>query len=145
MGNLVLLKEVSLSTMHCSKFYYLLILLLGMMACGSSQNSLLHVQDDLEAKNRTTISLRDQIRRLPGVTLRNGVPVFTKTTADISGTSPSEPLYVLNGYIVGQSFRQVDELVENVSVIKIEALTGPEAAFYGSRAGNGVILITTRP
>lgn len=121
-----------------------IFLLLITLACGSSQKPAGDVKADVDAKNRTTISLRDRIRRLPGVTLRNGVPVFTKTTADISGTSPSEPLYVLNGYIVGQSFREIDELVDNVSVVEIKALTGPEASFYGSRGGNGVILITTR-
>lgn len=122
----------------------LLSLTLLFLSCGSTKQSPMNVKDDLDAKNRTTVTLRDRIQRLPGVTLRNGVPVFTKTTADIAGTSPSEPLYVLNGYIVGQSFREIEDLVDNVSVVELKALTGPEASFYGSRAGNGVILITTR-
>lgn len=123
---------------------FLPCIVICLLACGSTQHSAVNVKDDLDAKNRTTVTLRDRIQRLPGVTLRNGVPVFTKTTADIAGTSPSEPLYVLNGYIVGQSFREIEDLVDNVSVVELKALTGPEASFYGSRAGNGVILITTR-
>jgi TonB-dependent SusC/RagA subfamily outer membrane receptor len=44
---------------------------------------------------------------------------------------------------MGNSFRAVDELVDNINIQKIEALSDTEAAFYGSRAANGVILISS--
>jgi len=54
-----------------------------------------------------------------------------------------EPLYILDDYIVGQSFRSVNELVESVNVKKVEALSASEASLYGSRAASGIIKITT--
>ncbi len=116
-------------------------------SCGSSGHTTASqpsVKESLENQNRIGISLLNQIRRMPGITIRNGVPVFTKSTHDISIGSPIEPLYILNGYPVGNSFADVDQLVDNVNVEKIEALTDTEASFYGSRAANGVILITTK-
>lgn len=111
-------------------------------ACGASGKAA--GEADIEAQNRMNISLLDQIRRLPGVALRNGVPVFTKSTSDITAGVAVEPLYVLNGYPVGNSFADLDQLVENVNIKRIEALTDSEASFYGSRGANGVIKITTR-
>ena len=75
--------------------------------------------------------------------MRAGVPVFTKMQTDLSGSRPIEPLYILDGYIVGNSFRAVNGLVSSVDVEKIEIFTGPEISFYGSRGGGGVIKITT--
>lgn len=61
----------------------------------------------------------------------------------MSSEGSSEPLYVLNGYAVGNSFRGIDQLVDNVNVKKVEALTGSDASVYGARGANGVIVITT--
>jgi TonB-dependent SusC/RagA subfamily outer membrane receptor len=122
------------------------IALLSIMACGPSKNTAggnRSAKKTLDEKNKVSISLLNQIRRLPGIAIRNGVPVFTKNSTDISTGIPIEPLYVLDGYAIGNSFRDVDELVDNVNVQKIEALSDTEASFYGSRAANGVILITT--
>jgi len=116
-------------------------------ACGSSgtaASSRSSVKESLNDQNRGNISLLSQIRRLPGIAIRNGVPVFTKSTTDITGGIPIEPLYVLDGYPVGNSFNSVDQLVDNTNVMKIEALSDAEASFYGSRGANGVIVITTK-
>ena len=120
---------------------------LFLAACGSAVSTAGNegsVRESLESKNRMNVSLLNQIRQMPGITLRNGVPVFTKSTSDVSFGVPIEPLYVLNGYPVGNSFADVDQLVENVNVEKIEALTDSDASFYGSRGAKGVIKITTR-
>lgn len=125
----------------------LLVFALFLGACGSSNKTASQdrsLRESLEGKNRMNISLLNQIRQMPGITLRNGVPVFTKSTSDVTSGVPIEPLYVLNGYPVGNSFSEVDQLVENVNVQKIETLTDSEASFYGSRAAKGVIKITTR-
>jgi TonB-linked SusC/RagA family outer membrane protein len=54
----------------------------------------------------------------------------------------SEPLYIIDGMIVtNQEFRLLNpKSVENISVLK-DAAAG---AIYGSRAGNGVIIVTTK-
>ena len=124
----------------------LVLLVIAFSACGTSKSSNADgasLNESMEKKNRMSITLLDQIRRLPGVTLRGGVPVFNKNNNSLSSTGNSEPLYVLNDYIVGNSFRSVNQLVQNVEVDKIEALTGPDASFYGSRGASGVIKITT--
>lgn len=120
-----------------------------LISCGSSQSVV--TNDDtptetetLEQKNRVVLSLLGRLRQKPGIIVRGGVPVFTKMQTDLSGSRPIEPLYILDGYIVGNSFRAVNGLVQSVDVEKIEIFTtGPEIAFYGSRGGGGVIKITT--
>lgn len=123
-----------------------LTILIAGSGCGSQQTAAEDggLGERLTEKNRMNISLLDQIRQLPGVSLRKGVPVFTKVTSDIYGGASFEPLYVLDGYTVGNSFRDVDQLVSNIHVEKIETLTGHEASFYGARGSNGVIVITTK-
>lgn len=129
-----------------------LAVLLGMactalvLSCGPSKNAAAsnqNLEETLENKNRVAITLMTRIRRLPGIALRSGVPVFTKNTNSISSFVPIEPLYVLDGYIVGNSFQDIDQLVDNNNVEKIEVLSDSDASFYGSRASNGVIKITT--
>ena len=90
-----------------------------------------------------SISLLNQINRLPGVTIQNGVPVFTKKASSIYQGASSEPLYVLDGYVVGNSFRSLNQLVKNVNVESIEVLSDSDASIYGSRGGKGVIVLTT--
>ena len=124
----------------------LVLLLVAMSACGTSKSSssdATSLNETLEQKNRMSISLLDQIRRLPGVTLRGGVPVFNKNNNTLVAGGNSEPLYILDGYIVGNSFRSVNQLVQNIEVAKIEAITGPDASFYGTRGASGVIKIST--
>lgn len=131
--------------MYCKHFIVIASMLL--LGCGASEGTATgegSVRESLEDQNRMSISLLDQIRRLPGITLRNGVPVFNKATSDLTAGASIEPLYVLNGYPVGNSFSDVNQLVENVNVKKIVTVTDSETSFYGSRGANGVILITTK-
>jgi hypothetical protein len=119
-----------------------------LLGCGSTKttynsDSTTPLNETLQDKNRVGITLLNRIRQVPGITIRSGLPIFNKTNNSLSSEGSSEPLYVLNGYIVGNSFRDVNELVDNVNVKKIEALTGSDAAVYGSRGSNGVLLITT--
>ena len=132
------------------RILYIFAVLFLLISCGSSRT--VASDDDpptstetetLEQKNRVALTLLTRIRQIPGIIVRGGVPVFTKTQTDLSGTRPIEPLYILDGYIVGNSFRAVNGLVLSVDVEKIEAFTGPETSFYGSRGAGGVIKITT--
>ena len=73
---------------------------------------------------------------------RSGEPGADGTTIRIRGTNTlgnSEPLIVVDG-IPGRSLERIDpRTIESVSVLK-----DASAAIYGSRAANGVILITTK-
>ncbi|GGD48296.1 TonB-dependent receptor plug domain-containing protein [Muriicola marianensis] len=134
-----------------------LILLLITLSCGTSKNSSAEngqeLEESLQQKNSVTISLLNRIRQKPGVIIRNGVPIINKTSNSLSNQSddPSgmmlgspEPLYVLNGYPVGNSFRDIDRLVDSINVTEIVVLTGADASSYGARGAKGVILITTQ-
>lgn len=116
-------------------------------ACSSSKNyeaSNTSLKEELDQKNRGAISLLNQIRQKPGVVLKNGVPFLQKSNISFSTNGGSqEPLYVLDDLIVGNSFASLNDLVDNFMVKKIEVLTGPDAAYYGSRASLGVIKIST--
>lgn len=100
-------------------------------------------------------SLSNAIFRVPGIHLRNGyvtvnggnsfaigaateplllidgVPIPSDTSDKLPGSEPSPVLLALNRIDPG-------------TVEFIEVLTGPEAAIYGVRGGNGVIIVNTR-
>ncbi|MBT8298924.1 MAG: Plug domain-containing protein [Maribacter sp.] len=114
-------------------------------SCNSSKtasNTKSDLNKELNEKNKGNISLLERIRRKPGITLRGGVPILNKTANSFNQGNP-EPLYVLNSYVVGSSFRSVDQLVDNFNVKEIKVLSGPDASEYGSRGANGVIVIIT--
>lgn len=97
----------------------------------------------LDRENSFQIPLISRILKLRGVAIVNGVPALIK-----SGTSRNnpnlEPLYVIDGHIVGNSFAQAQGLVNSIDVEKVEVLSLADAAFYGLRGGKGVIKITTK-
>lgn len=127
----------------------LLLLLTGsfLLSCGSSKPAATGDDKNLEAtlddKNASVLPLVNRIQKLPGVTLRGGVPVFIKNANNTTGRPPY-PLYVVDGLIVGNSFREVENIVQAVDVAELRALTGSDASIYGTRGANGVIEITTK-
>ncbi|MGB5404515.1 MAG: hypothetical protein WBN13_11115 [Robiginitalea sp.] len=127
----------------------LLLTLVGsfLLSCGSSKPAAAGDEKNLEAtlddKNAAVLPLVNRIQKLPGVTLRGGVPVFIKNTNNTTG-QPPYPLYVVDGLIIGNSFREVENIVQAVDVADLRALTGSNASIYGTRGANGVIEITTK-
>lgn len=125
----------------------LLFVFLTLANCGSSgavSSNKAVSASQIEARNNAVIPLLTQIRRLPGMALENGVPVFVKGNNSIQSGARSEPLYVIDGVPIANSFRQIQDLVQPVDVASIKAVFGADASFYGSRGASGVILITTR-
>ncbi len=116
-------------------------------SCGGSKNTPAEgavTSEQLEARNQAVLPLLTQIRRLPGIAVQFGVPVFVKGNNSIQDGARSEPLYVVDGIAVGNSFQMVQDIVQPVDVKSIKAVSGAEASFYGSRGASGVIVITTR-
>ena len=70
----------------------------------------------------------------------SGVRITTDNVVSIRGDQNREPLYILNGSPVGKtSFGAiVPSTIKTITVLK-----GPEAAIYGIRGMNGVILVRT--
>src|SRR5210317_2175323 len=127
----------------------LILLLSGsfLLSCGNSKKVAsgddVDIEKTLDDANAAVLPLVTRIQKLPGVTLRGGVPVFIKNSSSTGGRPPL-PLYVVDGMVIGNSFRTVENIVQPVDVKSIRALTGSDAAFYGARGANGVIEITTK-
>lgn len=126
----------------------LLAALLLAASCGSSKSGnpngeITDMQAEMDERNSAVIPLITRIRRLPGISIQNGVPVLSKSANSMSG-SQTEPLYVLDGLAMGNSFRQIENVVQPVDVKSIKVLRSSDASFYGSRGANGVIVITTK-
>ena len=120
--------------------------LLLVAACGPGKVKSSDLQDQQADRNRGQLSLFQMIIQKPGVSAVNGNPAIVKAANAVSRQrvlGNIEPLYVLNDYIVGNSFRSVNQLVTGFNVKKIEILSGSDASFYGARAASGVIKITT--
>lgn len=119
------------------------ILFLSCSTTKKADSSSVSLEKELNEKNRGNIPLITRIKQLPGVTTKNGVPVLMKATNSISNFDNGEPLYILNGQIIGNSFRSINQLVDNYNVKSVKILSGADASTYGSQGAKGVIKITT--
>ena len=125
---------------------YILVLsfVLAILSCKSNSKTASEqtdLEETLNEKNRISVSLLNRIRKLPGISLRNGTPIFNKSNNSVEAYG--EPLYILDDYIIGNSFKSANGIVESINIKKVEALSSADASFYGTRAANGVIKITT--
>lgn len=83
--------------------------------------------------------------RVPGVQVTNNGSPGTTPSVRIRGigsiTGSSQPLYVIDGFPQAGNLNNIDTKdIESVEVLKDAAAS----AIYGSRAANGVIIITTK-
>lgn len=91
------------------------------------------------------ITLADMLRRLPGVQVSgSGNNVRVKVSGSESFMANTDPLYVVNGTAVGTNYAQIVNTVYPNDVKSISVLKGADAAIYGTRGANGVILIRTK-
>lgn len=97
-----------------------------------------------EMKNTiVTGTVGDALGTLPGVMVRTGGNPGSEGTVEIRGTGTlgdRAPLYVVDGIISGANRDFNFNDIESIQVLK----DASAAAIYGSRAGNGVIIITTK-
>ncbi len=97
-----------------------------------------------QAGKVTANSLAESIQGLsPGVTVRNtGVP-GQQASIQIRGVASflnTDPLYVIDGMIADANPTINNDDIESIQVLK----DASAAAIYGSRAANGVVIITTK-
>ncbi|TYR34480.1 TonB-dependent receptor [Sphingobacterium phlebotomi] len=97
-----------------------------------------------EMKNTTvTGTVGDALVTVPGVNVRTAGAPGQEGKVEIRGTGTfgnSNPLYVVDGVISGANRDFNFNDIESIQVLK----DASAAAIYGSRAGNGVIIITTK-
>lgn len=89
------------------------------------------------------ISLADMLRKLAGVIVTGNGNNVNVRIGGISSFGNTDPLYVLNGNAIGTDYAQVAGTINTNEITSLRVLKGSEAAIYGSRGGNGVILIRT--
>lgn len=86
-------------------------------------------------------------RKFPGVhVLRNAdgdITLNIRGGTSATGT-PTEPLYVINDMEVNPAGRGLASLVDPYDIESIKVLKGAEAAIYGLRGADGVIVIKTK-
>lgn len=97
------------------------------------------------AANKVTAnSLAESIQGLaPGVTVRNGGSPGQGAVIEIRGVGSfqdTNPLYVIDGMIADANPTINTNDIESIQILK----DASAAAIYGSRAANGVIIITTK-
>lgn len=100
---------------------------------------------DMTNANRISAgSVGESIQGLvPGVTVRNGGAPGENAAIEIRGVGSfgnSDPLYVIDGMLSDANTTVNTDDIASIQVLK----DASAAAIYGSRAGNGVIIITTR-
>ena len=97
-----------------------------------------------EMKNTiVTGTVGDALGTLPGVNVRTAGSPGREGKVEIRGTGTfgtSTPLYVVDGIVAGANRDFNFNDIESIQVLK----DASAAAIYGSRAGNGVIIITTK-
>ncbi len=102
------------------------------------------VVDMSSASRVTTGSVGEAIQGLvPGVTVRNGGAPGQNATIEIRGVGNfgnANPLYVIDGMLADANTTINPDDVASIQILK----DASAAAIYGSRAGNGVIIITTK-
>jgi len=102
------------------------------------------VVDMTDASKITGGTVAETLQGLvPGVTVRNAGNPGINPTVEIRGVASftaSDPLYVVDGMLSNTSPVLNPDDVASVQILK----DASAAAIYGSRAGNGVIIITTK-
>ncbi|NDV78134.1 TonB-dependent receptor [Dysgonomonas sp. 511] len=97
-----------------------------------------------EMKNKTvTGTVGDALGTLPGLNVRTAGSPGSEGKVVIRGTGTfgnSDPLYIVDGIASGANRDFNFNDIESIQVLK----DASAAAIYGSRAGNGVIIITTK-
>jgi TonB-linked SusC/RagA family outer membrane protein len=97
-----------------------------------------------EANRTTSSSVGESLQGLSaGVTVRNSGAPGANSEIEIRGIGSllkSQPLYVIDGMLSDANVTINNDDVESIQILK----DASAAAIYGSRAANGVIIITTK-
>lgn len=97
------------------------------------------------AERGTEQSLADFLRHTPGVNVfgtGDNVKVHIRGISTIRGAD--EPLFVIDGQIAGHSYHEANQRVTPRQIDRVRILKGSDAASYGIRGGNGVVVIYTK-
>ena len=81
-------------------------------------------------------------RKVPGVQVLGTYPnMRINIRGSVSLRLTTEPLFILDNIVLGNSFRDLANTTTPAEVDYIRVLKGPDAAMYGSRGANGVVIV----
>ncbi|HMB42004.1 MAG TPA: TonB-dependent receptor plug domain-containing protein [Balneolaceae bacterium] len=114
----------------------------------AEQNSQVQSEDDsknISDQNDYFRTLADFLQRVPGVNVSGTQNNKVVTIRGINSFNAGiEPLFVIDGQVAGTTYAQVHNMINVREIDYVRVLKGSEAAGYGVRGGNGVILIVTK-
>lgn len=121
-----------------------LMLLMGCASSGSGTQRNSKIQNKISSNEDLT--LESYLRRLNSVKVTgSGDNISVSIRGNMSITdSDEQPLYILNGQKVGNSFARVSSMISKGTIISVEAIPASRASIYGMEGGSGVIIIKTR-
>ncbi len=133
-------------------FLFIFIAALFAISCATSdsatQTELRQVQQPIDVVNDDKDyhrDLADFLRRVPGVNITGSGNNQRVTIRGISSiTSGIEPLFLIDGLIAGTSYMEVNNRINVRDIDYVRVLKGSDAAIYGVRGGNGVVMIVTK-
>jgi TonB-dependent SusC/RagA subfamily outer membrane receptor len=123
-----------------------LLMIIGIQGCATtdtvSEGIVLDTDTDDIISYENFRDLADYLRRIPGVQVTGaGDNVNVQIRGTSSFTSETRPLYVVDGQIRGNSYYEVNRYITMSEVANIRVLKDNDAASYGARGANGVIII----
>ncbi len=132
--------------MNTRVLYTLAIFTFLTISCGSS-SSLPSNDDEGTVVENTEVgvynSLGDYLRRVPGIQFTGGY--YTVRGAQTFGQGISEPLYVIDGIIVGNSYEMINNIINPLDIDRVVVLKDVSSTNkYGMRGSSGVIEIFTK-
>lgn len=115
----------------------------GFQGCGTAGTTGSAAQSHtIEGDMNEYRNLADYLRRIPGVVVTgsgNNVQVQIRGTSSL--TSETRPLYIVDGQNWGSSYYEVNRALNIYEVSNVRVLSDSDAAAYGVRGANGVIII----
>lgn len=99
---------------------------------------------EYQTKYRRDEDLTMHLRKINGVRVRGDGPSATITIrgGEVSSfNANTTPLFVIDGQTVNNSYSAIYNMVNSHQIKRIEVLKGADAAGYGIRGANGVIII----
>ncbi len=86
--------------------------------------------------------LGDYLRRVPGLQFNDG---YFRIRGPQSLTQTTEPLYVIDGVMIGNSFSRANGLIDANNIARVNVLKSVDSTSqYGMRGSSGVIEIFTK-
>jgi len=133
------------------KIMYSVVILISisMLSCASYKNSSTtnETSEDRSFKNNesSTLNWGSVLRNVSGLRVSGSYPDLNVVLRGVrSFISSTDPLYVLDGVVLGRSFHDLDTVADPINVKNVRVLNAAEAIKYGMRASNGVIEITLK-